>query len=235
MSPTTPATPESRGNGSRYTTRKLWANIGLVSRIDSIRTLGSSLYGRGTLKLNRLMRLVSVFAALVIASAGAVVNSAAANVGVADSAAENSRANRSAAPDDCSSHQLADQKQDEETLRRVERDWLVSELHGDVDRISCLIDAQYIEVGIDGKIGTKADILKGAAKNKGSNQPIPTVNWKFIVRGAAATAYAVQQRQDLDGKPVQVAFSDTFVFRDGAWHPYFSTQAVSSQPPRLKQ
>ncbi|HET7923242.1 MAG TPA: hypothetical protein VFM15_10855 [Gammaproteobacteria bacterium] len=137
-----------------------------------------------------------------------------------------------AAPD-CTKLQAPNQNPDAASVKRAERTWLVAEFSGHVDTVACMLESDYTEINFAGEVHTKADILKGAAKAKGSTKPIPTVKWAgIVVNGNSATAYSIQEKHDLGGKPVKVFFTDTFVYHDGAWHPYFSVNA--SAVPDLK-
>ena len=139
-----------------------------------------------------------------------------------------------AAPD-CTALQAPDQKPDEDSVKRAERAWLVAEFRGEVDTVGCMLESDYTEIRFDGSIGYKDDILKGAAKAKGSTKPIPTVTWTgIVVNGSSATAYSVQDMHDVDGKPVKVFFTDAFVYHDGAWHPYFSVNASAVAELKIK-
>jgi len=140
-----------------------------------------------------------------------------------------------AAGPDCAALQAADQKTDEDSVKRAERAWLVAEFRGDVDTVGCMLESDYTEVRFDGSIGHKDDILKGAAKAKGSTKPIPTVIWTgIVVKGDSATAYSVQDKHGMDGKPLKLFFTDTFIYHDGAWHPYFSVNAAAVAALQVK-
>lgn len=136
---------------------------------------------------------------------------------------------------DCAALQAPNQKLDADSVKRAERTWLVAEFRGDVDTVGCMLESDYTEVRFDGSIGHKDDILKGAAKAKGSGKPIPTVMWTgIVVNGNSATAYSVQGKHDMSGKPVKLFFTDTFIFHDGAWHPYFSVNAAAVAELKIK-
>ena len=141
-----------------------------------------------------------------------------------------------AAGPDCAALQAPDQKTDEDSVKRAERAWLVAEFRGDVDTVGCMLESDYTEVRFDGSVGHKEDILKGAAKSKGSTKPIPTVIWSgIVVNGNSATAYSVQDKHGMDGKPIKLFFTDTFVYHDGAWHPYFSVNAAAVDKLNVKE
>ncbi|HEV2111579.1 MAG TPA: nuclear transport factor 2 family protein [Gammaproteobacteria bacterium] len=140
-----------------------------------------------------------------------------------------------AAGPDCAALQAPNQKPDEDSVKRAERTWLVAEFRGDVDTVGCMLEPNYTEIRFDGEVRGKAHILEGAAKAKGSTAPIPTVVWTgIVVNGASATAYSVQDKHDMDGKPVKLFFTDTFIFHDGAWHPYFSVNAAAVAEMKIK-
>jgi hypothetical protein len=140
-----------------------------------------------------------------------------------------------AAAPDCAALQAPGQRPDEDSVRRAERAWLVAEFRGDTDAVGCMLEPNYTEIRFDGEVRGKADILKGAAKMKGSTAAIPTVVWTgFVVNGNSATAYSVQDKQDKDGKPVKLFFTDTFIYHDGAWHAYFSVNAAAVKDLNLK-
>ena len=111
----------------------------------------------------------------------------------------------------------------------------MAELRGDVDTVGCMLESDYTEVRFDGGVRGKADIVKGAGRNKGSTAPIPTVIWTgIVVNGNSATAYSVQDKHGMDGKPLKLFFTDTFVYHDGAWHPYFSVNAAAVADLKVK-
>ena len=140
-----------------------------------------------------------------------------------------------AAGPDCAALQAPNQKTDEDSVKRAERTWLVAELRGDVDTVGCMLEPNYTEIRFDGGVRHKVDIVNGAAKAKGSTTPIPTVTWTgIVVNGNSATAYSVQDMHDMEGKPVKVFFTDSFIFRDGAWHPYFSVNAAAVAGLKIK-
>jgi len=139
-----------------------------------------------------------------------------------------------AAPD-CAALQAPNQKPDEDSVKRAERTWLVAEFRGDVDTVDCMLEPNYTEIRFNGSIGHKEDILKGAAEAKGSTKPIPTVTWTgIVVNGDSATAYSVQDKHDMSDKPVKLFFTDTFIYHDGAWHPYFSVNANAVAELKIK-
>lgn len=136
---------------------------------------------------------------------------------------------------DCGVQQAPNQKMDADGVKRAERSWLVAEFRGDIDTVACMLEPDYTEIRFDGGVRHRADILSGAARNKGSTQPIPTIVWTgIVVNGDSATAYSVRDMHGMNGKPVKVFFTDTFVYRDGGWHPYFSVNAAAVATLKVK-
>jgi len=139
-----------------------------------------------------------------------------------------------AAPD-CAAVQARNQKPDADGVKLAERAWLVAEFRGGVDTVGCMLEPDYTEIRFDGTVGHKEDILRGAAKSKGSTKPIPVVTWEgIVVNGDSATAYSIQDKHDMSGKPVKLFFTDTLVYHDGAWHPYFSVNAAAVAGLKIK-
>ncbi|HWY23543.1 MAG TPA: nuclear transport factor 2 family protein [Nevskia sp.] len=139
-----------------------------------------------------------------------------------------------AAPASCESRLPHPPVRDEQSVRDAEHAWLVAEMGGDSATLQCLLDEGYTNLGFDGKTYGKADIVSHAAKNQGKNLPVPTVELSILVHGRSATAWSVQQKHDGEGKPITVFFSDSLEFRNGAWHPYFSVDAVAAPGAQIK-
>lgn len=139
-----------------------------------------------------------------------------------------------AAPLSCDALLPHPKTHDEQSVRDVEHAWLVAEMSGDIKTLGCLLDDDYTNLSFDGKTYTKADIVKHAAAHKGKNLPLPVVELTVLVHGRSATAYAVQQKHDQDGKPLTVYFADSLEFHNGAWHPYFSVDSVAAPGVQVK-
>ena len=129
--------------------------------------------------------------------------------------------------DSCANAALpADQRPDEETIRRFERAWLTAEMRGDDDTVRCILADSYTNISMDGKRYGKAEIVAGAAKRKGKNLPIPTIELTVVMQGNAATAYSIQHKHDGEGKPIDVYFADALEFDGKRWHAYFSNDMM---------
>ncbi len=125
-----------------------------------------------------------------------------------------------AAATDCAAVQTQNQRRDEDSIRRIEHDWLAAELQGNTRYLECLLPAGYVNIHDGGQTRGAADIIAHSAKNQGKHPDIPAIDTRVVLEGAAATAYSVTQTHDKDGQPREVRFVDSFTFRDGAWHPY---------------
>jgi hypothetical protein len=63
---------------------------------------------------------------------------------------------------DCAGISTPNQKKDEETIRRIEQDWLTAEYHGNPQFLECLLEPDYRTSGRNGKRETT--ILLGTAR-----------------------------------------------------------------------
>jgi hypothetical protein len=126
-----------------------------------------------------------------------------------------------AAPaDPCAAVQTPDQRHDQATLQRIELAWLTAELRGNTQFLECLLLPDYVNIGKDGQTHPRAEVLGRVAKNVGKDREIPPIESTAVVHGDAATAYSRSRTHDKDGQSRDVAYIDTFVFVNGAWHAY---------------
>jgi hypothetical protein len=125
-----------------------------------------------------------------------------------------------AANADCNSVLTPNQKKDEDTIRRIEHDWLAAEVQGNTRFLECLLGPDYVNIGKDGKTHPGSDIIAHVAKNKGKHLDIPPIESTIVVHDDAATAYSSSKTHDKDGQLKDVHFVDAFVFKNGQWHPY---------------
>jgi len=124
---------------------------------------------------------------------------------------------------DCSRPELANQRQDVATIQRLEREWSLAHLRGDVDFERCLLTEDFTEIMSNGAIHHLADELASVEKNKGktvSNDlelPVPTVH----MHGNVAVAYALSPPKQGSRRSY---FVDYYVWRDGSWRVFFGQQ-----------
>ena len=118
----------------------------------------------------------------------------------------------------CSAIQLADQKADAETIKRLETAWLTAEYRGDVAFLGCLLNPGYGVISAKtGVVHSRADLLASFAKNKGSTREIPPLETKVIVNGPYATAYSTMKGHKQNGEAFEASFVDSYMFHDDHW------------------
>lgn len=123
------------------------------------------------------------------------------------------------AASDCTSSQTRQQRPDEDTIVRIEHDWLEAEYRGNKEFLDCLLVERYrVIVAKNHVIHNKADLVERVAKNKGKSTPIPTLETVAIVDGDQATAFSQMHGKKSNGETVDVRFVDSYVFKDGLWH-----------------
>ena len=118
----------------------------------------------------------------------------------------------------CSAIQLANQKADADTIKRLETAWLTAEYRGDVAFLGCLLHPGYGVISAKtGAIHSRADLLASFAKNKGSTREIPPLETKVIVNGPYATAYSTMTGHKQNGESYEASFVDSYIFHDDHW------------------
>lgn len=118
----------------------------------------------------------------------------------------------------CSAIQLANQKADADTIKKLETAWLTAEYRGDVAFLGCLLHPGYSVISAKtGAIHSRADLLASFAKNKGSTREIPPLETKVIVNGPYATAYSTMTGQKQNGESYEASFVDSYIFHDDHW------------------
>lgn len=126
-----------------------------------------------------------------------------------------------AAEPDCKALQTPGQKKDEDTIRRIEHDWLTAEFRGNPEFLDCLLIPGYAVISPkDNLIRSKADLLAHVTQNRGKTPEIPPLETTVVVNGEFATAYSVMKAHKKTGEPYESRFVDSYVFKDGAWHAF---------------
>ena len=122
------------------------------------------------------------------------------------------------AASDCTSSQTGQQRPDEDTIVRIEHDWLEAEYRGNKEFLDCLLVTGYRVIAAKNHvIHSKADLVERVAKNKGKTTPIPTLETIAIVNGDQATAFSLMHGKKSNGEAQEVKFVDSYVFKDGVW------------------
>ena len=122
---------------------------------------------------------------------------------------------------DCRTLQTPNQKKDDDTIRRIERDWLAAEYHGNAEFLDCLLAPGYaVIVSKSGTIRAKSELLARVAQNKGKDPQIPPLETTVVINGDFATAYSSMKTHDKNGEPAESRFVDSYFFKDGVWHAF---------------
>jgi hypothetical protein len=120
----------------------------------------------------------------------------------------------------CDSVATPDQKNDQQTIRRIEQDWLTAEYRGNARFLECLLEPDYRTSGRDGKIRSRQDLLDRVAQATDVTRAVPTLEVIAVTHGNAAAAHSILRTTDKAGNPKEVHFVDTYTFHDGRWHAF---------------
>lgn len=120
----------------------------------------------------------------------------------------------------CDSVATPDQKNDAETIRRIEQDWLTAEYRGNARFLECLLEPDYRTSGRDGKMRSRQDLLDRVAQAKDVTREVPKLEVIAVTHGEAAAAHSILRTTDKAGNPKEVHFVDTYTFHDGRWHAF---------------
>ncbi len=123
------------------------------------------------------------------------------------------------AASDCSSLQTQQQGRDEDTIIRIEHDWLAAEYSGNTEFLQCLLVPGYRVIATKDRLThSKEDLLERVAKNKGATTSPPPLDTIAIVVGDQATAFSLMRTKKKTGEPMEVRYVDSYVLKDGVWH-----------------
>lgn len=121
---------------------------------------------------------------------------------------------------DCATVSTPNQKKDEDTVRRIEHDWLTAEYRGKPRFLECLLEADYRTSGRDGRVRSREDVIDHVSQTTDFGREVPTLESIVFVHGDAATAHSIMRTTDKAGNPKVVHFVDAYTFHDGRWHAY---------------
>jgi Domain of unknown function (DUF4440) len=121
---------------------------------------------------------------------------------------------------DCAIASTPNQKKDEDTIRRIEHDWLTAEYRGNPQFLECLLEPDYRTSGRDGRIRSRDDVIGRVRETTDFTRAVPTLESIVFVHGDAATAHSIMHTTDKAGNPREVHFVDAYTFHDGRWHAY---------------
>lgn len=120
----------------------------------------------------------------------------------------------------CATASTPAQKKDEDTIRRIEYDWLTAEYRGNPHFLECLLEPDYRTSGRDGKIRSREDVIGRVQQTTDFTRDVPKLGSTVFVHGDAATAHSIMHTTDTAGNPREVHFVDAYTFHDGRWHAY---------------
>lgn len=110
----------------------------------------------------------------------------------------------------------------------VDDHWSRAELSGDTAWLDRMLLPDYRTVGADGRVGTKAMLLKSAAKHRGSDKmrkeveawqkTHPTKTSVVLIGDTALLTFS-------NPKTGHVLSSDLFMYKNGGWHALYSQHA----------
>ena len=121
---------------------------------------------------------------------------------------------------DCTTVSTPNQKEDEETIRRIEQDWLAAEYRGNPQFLECLLEPDYRTSGRAGKVRSRADVIAHVSQTTDFTREVPQLETIAFVHGDAATAHSIMHTTDKAGNAKEVHFVDAYTFHDGRWHAY---------------
>ncbi|HEX7915492.1 nuclear transport factor 2 family protein [Rudaea sp.] len=121
---------------------------------------------------------------------------------------------------DCGAMQTAQQKKDEDTIRRIEQGWLEAEYRGNPKFLECLLEPDYRTSSRSGKVRSKKEVVDRVAQLTDMTREVPKLETIVVIHGDAATAHSILRSTDKEGKPKEVHFVDGYTFRDGSWHAF---------------
>lgn len=138
---------------------------------------------------------------------------------------------------DSGSISAAETQRTEAGVTATDNHWSLAEYTGDTAYLDQMLLPQYQSVNVDGTSHSKAQILAGAAKNRGTD--IATANGKVAAYRSAHpygtittihdnTAVATFYDQAL-GAQKGIKSSDIFVYADGRWHAIYSQHTQVGQ------
>ncbi|MBN8884905.1 MAG: nuclear transport factor 2 family protein [Rudaea sp.] len=117
----------------------------------------------------------------------------------------------------CAAAVVADQKKDEDTIRRIEQGWLTAEYRGNPKYLECLLEPDYRTSGRAGKVRTREDVISRVAQLTDMSKEVPKLETIVFIHGDAASAHSILRSTDKAGNPKEVHFVDSYTFHDGRW------------------
>jgi len=120
----------------------------------------------------------------------------------------------------CATISTPNQKKDEDTIRRIEQNWLTAEYRGKPQFLECLLEPDYRTSGRNGKIRSRKDVIDRVPQITDLTREVPKLESIVFVHGDVASAHSILRTTDKAGNPKEVHFVDSYTFHDGQWHAY---------------
>ena len=116
---------------------------------------------------------------------------------------------------DCAAASTANQKKDEDIIRRIEHGWLTGEYCGNPQFLECLLkpDIEH-PVGAGRSVRAK-EVIDHVVQTTDMTHEVPQLESLAFVHGDAASAHSIMHTTDKAGNPKEVHFVDSYVFHDG--------------------
>ncbi|HEV2298555.1 MAG TPA: nuclear transport factor 2 family protein [Candidatus Acidoferrales bacterium] len=126
----------------------------------------------------------------------------------------------------CDLPELAHQKKDAATIRRLENLWSEAFLTGNTKIMSCLLDPNYTEISRSGELQYFAEEIGMASRNRDKNLMMPQLPDPNVeLHENVATAHGQGMATTTsDGKQVANSYADFFVWKNGRWQAFFSVK-----------
>ncbi|MGB7641946.1 MAG: nuclear transport factor 2 family protein [Terriglobales bacterium] len=125
----------------------------------------------------------------------------------------------------CDFPELLHQEKDAATVQHLENTWSIAFLRGNTELMRCLLVPEFTEITRSGQLKVLSDELVMTAKNQGKDLPIPDLpKATVLLHNNVAVAYGESRVTGPDGKAMARRFADFFLWEDGKWHAFFSSQ-----------
>jgi hypothetical protein len=121
---------------------------------------------------------------------------------------------------DCDAVSTPNQKKDEDTIRRIEHDWLTAEYRGNPQFLECLLEPDYRTSGRNGKVRSRKEVIDHVVQTTDMTHEVPQLESIAFIHGDAASAHSIMHTKDKAGNPKEVHFVDAYIFHDGRWHAF---------------
>jgi hypothetical protein len=120
----------------------------------------------------------------------------------------------------CATISTPNQKEDEDTIRRIEHGWLTAEYRGNPQFLDCLLEPDYRTSGRNGIVRSRDEVIGRVKQTTDLTREVPMLESIVFVHGHVATAHSIMRTTDKAGNAKEVHFVDGYTFHDGRWYAY---------------